>query len=116
MEEDSVIMCGEHQFITETGCITYSNMSNNTVHIDRVFTVPSKRKKGCFKKNLKKFLGFIEANLVTACIMPDRTPNGEYDHDLEDGIIRTFKSLGFVPTDFDGESWDTDLELNRISF
>jgi len=113
MIDDPSIMCGEHQYFTEYSCITYSYNNKDSIHIDRVYTDSKHRGKGHFKKAIANFLRDVKSSSVTASILPDRLPNGEYNHQIEDAIIRTLKSFGFVPEVFDGESYNCDLVLNR---
>ena len=109
---DGCVMVGEHEYHTENSCITYSYLTG-FIHIDRVFTSPNHRGEGELFKILSRFVNEFSKHNISTCIMPDRKPNGDYDYRLEDSIIKTFKSLGFKPTELDGEVYNTDLELIR---
>jgi hypothetical protein len=100
------------RFGTQHSYISF-NETDNGINIERVFTSEGHRRKGEFKKTLSKFVERFNKSDIHVCLMPDRKPNGEYDHELENNLSKTFKSFGFVPTEYDGEFYDTDLELIR---
>jgi len=80
-------------------------MDNDKIHIDRVYTDSKHRGQGHFKQAVAGFLRDIKSSAVTASVLPDRLPNGEYNYQLENAIVRTLKSFGFVHEIFEEEKY-----------
>ena len=94
-------------------CNIHYSIFDSRIHIERVFTDPKHRGKGEFKKALHEFVKQAKVNFISVCVCSDRKLDGTYDYDMDDKLIRTFKSLGFKPTELDGEVYHTDLELTK---